>query len=278
MAATACMSGPPCIIGNTALSRAAACSALHTSIPPRGPRRTLCVVNVTTSAYGTGLGIALPGDEADEVGGVDHEDRADLVGDLAERGEVDQARDRRAAADDHLRAVLAGEAAHLVVVDVLGVLADAVVHGVEPLAGERDLRAVGQVAAVREAHREDGVARLQEGPVHGDVGARAAVRLEVGVVGAEQGLGPLDAEGLRLVDDLAPAVVAASGVALGVLVRQRRAERGEDRGRGEVLAGDELQAVVEAVALGEQDPGDLGVGGLERAEVGAEGRGRGHGT
>ena len=54
------MSGPPCIIGNTALSIAAACSALHTIMPPRGPRRTLWVVNVTTSAYGTGLGIALP--------------------------------------------------------------------------------------------------------------------------------------------------------------------------------------------------------------------------
>ena len=50
LAATACMSGPPCIIGKTALSSAAACSALHTSIPPRGPRRTLCVVKVTTSA------------------------------------------------------------------------------------------------------------------------------------------------------------------------------------------------------------------------------------
>ena len=36
----------------------------------------------------------LAGDEADEVRGVDHEDRADLVGDRAERGEVDEARDR----------------------------------------------------------------------------------------------------------------------------------------------------------------------------------------
>ena len=58
LAATACMSGPPCIMGNTALSIAAACSSLLRIIPPRGPRRTLCVVNVTTSAYGTGLGIA----------------------------------------------------------------------------------------------------------------------------------------------------------------------------------------------------------------------------
>ena len=45
-----------------------------------------------------------------------------------------------------------------------------------------------------------------------------------------------------LVDDLAAAVVAPAGIALGVLVRQRAAERGEHRGAGEVLAGDQLQA------------------------------------
>ena len=53
-AAMQCSSGPPCIIGNTALSMAFACSARHRMIAPRGPRRVLCVVNVTTSAYGTG--------------------------------------------------------------------------------------------------------------------------------------------------------------------------------------------------------------------------------
>ena len=41
------------------MSMAAACSALHRIMPPRGPRRTLCVVKVTTSAYGTGLGMAI---------------------------------------------------------------------------------------------------------------------------------------------------------------------------------------------------------------------------
>ena len=54
------MIGPPCMPGNTALSIAAACSALDKIMPPRGPRKTLCVVNETTSAYGTGDGIALP--------------------------------------------------------------------------------------------------------------------------------------------------------------------------------------------------------------------------
>ncbi len=59
-AAMACSSGPPCIIGNTALSMAFACSSRHRIIAPRGPRKVLCVVNVTTSACGTGLGYAPP--------------------------------------------------------------------------------------------------------------------------------------------------------------------------------------------------------------------------
>ena len=54
------MSGPPWVNGNTALSMRWASSSLHTIMPPRGPRSTLWVVKVTTSAYGTGLGMALP--------------------------------------------------------------------------------------------------------------------------------------------------------------------------------------------------------------------------
>ena len=52
----AVLEGPPCIIGNTALSIAFACSSLQTIIAPRGPRSALWVVNVTTSAWGTGEG------------------------------------------------------------------------------------------------------------------------------------------------------------------------------------------------------------------------------
>ena len=59
-AAIVCICGPPCIIGKTALSMAVACSALQTMAPERGPRSTLWVVNDTTSAKGTGLGMARP--------------------------------------------------------------------------------------------------------------------------------------------------------------------------------------------------------------------------
>jgi hypothetical protein len=50
------------------------------------------------------------------------------------------------------------------------------------------------------------------------------VRLQVGVIGAEELLRARVADLLGAVDDLAAAVVALAGIALGVLVGQRRAE------------------------------------------------------
>src|SRR3954466_1221400 len=93
------------------------------------------------------------------------------------------------------------------------------------------------------------------------------MRLQVRVLAAEQLLGPRDADLLGPVDDLAAAVVALAGIALGVLVRQRAAERREHRGRGEVLACDQLQTTAQPVELVEHDGGDLRVLGLQSVEV-----------
>ncbi len=60
LAAITCISGPPWSPGKTCLSSALACFALLTKNPPRGPRSVLCVVDVTTSACGTGLGCTPP--------------------------------------------------------------------------------------------------------------------------------------------------------------------------------------------------------------------------
>ena len=54
----------------------------------------------------------------------------------------------------------------------------------------------------------------------------------------------LDGQALDDVDELAAAVVAAAGIALGVLVGQHRALGGQDGGAGVVLRGDHLQAVL----------------------------------
>ena len=63
--------GPPCIQGKTALSILGGRFPAEDD-PPRGPRSVLWVVKVTTSAWGTGLRVGPAGDQAGDVGGVDH--------------------------------------------------------------------------------------------------------------------------------------------------------------------------------------------------------------
>jgi len=55
---------------------------------------------------------------------VRHEERAHLVGDLAEGGEIERAGIGAAADDDQLRLVLLGQAPHLCHVYLLSVLVD----------------------------------------------------------------------------------------------------------------------------------------------------------
>jgi hypothetical protein len=71
--------------------------------------------------------------------------------------------------------------------------------------------AVGQVAAVREVHAEHRVARLEQRQVDRHVGLRAGMRLDVGVVGAEERPGAADGGALGDVDELAAAVVPLAG-------------------------------------------------------------------
>ncbi len=145
-----------------------------------------------------------------------------------------------------------GQVPHLVVVDVLGLSIDPVGDEVEQRSGEVDGRTVCEVTALVETHAQDGVPRLQHGEVRGHVRLRARVRLDVGVLGAEERLGPFDGETLDLVNDLAALVVAATRVALGILVREDRSDRLHHGDRGEVLRGDEL----DVGALPGDFPGD----------------------
>ena len=121
-----------------------------------------------------------------------------------------------------------------------------------------------EVPALVEAEAEDSVSTLQQRVVDGHVGLCAGVGLDVDVLGAEQLLRPVAGQVLGNVHDLAAAVVAASGVALGVLAGEDRTHRLQHRERRIVLAGDQLQVGAGALLLVAHDLRDLGVLGLER--------------
>jgi hypothetical protein len=118
---------------------------------------------------------------------------------------------------------------------------------------------VREVAAVREAEAHHGVAGLAEGEVHREVGGRAGVGLHVGVLDAEEGLDAVAGELLDGVDELLALVVALAGVALAVLVVERRAAGLEDGAGGVVLAGDHAELVALALVLVSDEVGDVGV-------------------
>ena len=200
------------------------------------------------------------GDEPGEVRHVAHQESVDLVRDPAELGGVDRARVRRPAADDQTRPMLLREREHLVVVDHVGLARDAVVRDRVEAAGEVDLEPVCEVAAVVEPEGEDRLARLEQREVRGHVRLCARMRLHVRVLGAEELLRAVDRELLDLVHDLAAAVVAASWIALGVLVRGHGADRLEHARPGEVLRRDQLDLASLPLQLALEQVGDLGVG------------------
>ena len=216
------------------------------------------------------------GDQAGDVRHVHHHGRPDVPRDLGEAVEVERAGVGARADDDDLRPMLLRQPRHLVEVDGLIALAEPVRDDLEQLAGEVHRRAVGEVAAEVEAHGEQRVARLRQREVGRHVGLRPGVRLDVGVLGAEELLRPIDGELLDLVHDLAAAVVALARVALGVLVGEARAERLQHRRRDEVLTGDELEALRLAARLlaDEAEDGGIGLGeALGRHHGGLLGRG-----
>ncbi len=213
-------------------------------------------------------GVQPGGDEPGEVGHVHHQVGADRVGDPAELGEVELAGVGGPAGHDEGRLVLLGQALHLGHVDPVVIFADLVRDDVVQPAGEVDLHAVGQVPAVGQVQAHDGVARADQGVHDGGVGLRAGVRLDVGVLGAEQGLDPVDRELFDHVDVLTAAVVALARVALGVLVRQHRPLRLHDGAGGVVLRGDHFQAVALPGQLGVDLRGDFRVqGGQVRVQA-----------
>ena len=79
------------------------------------------------------------------------------------------------------------------------------------------------------------------------------------MLGVEELLRAVDRELLDLVDDLAAAVVAPTGIALRVLVRRDAADGLEHRRPREVLRGDELDLAALPLELALQERGHLGI-------------------
>ena len=95
-----------------------------------------------------GGGVQSGGDQAGEVGHVDHQVGTHLVGDATELGEVELPRIGRPSGQDQLGPALPGQSLDLVPCRPGGRLGDVVRGNVVELAGEVELHPVGEMAAV----------------------------------------------------------------------------------------------------------------------------------
>ncbi len=201
------------------------------------------------------------GHQAGDVSHVHEQVGPHLVGDLREALEVNDTGVGGGTGDDHFGAVTSGQISNLVIVDAVGYGVYAVGHHFVLLPGEVDGGAVGQVAAIVQAHAQDGVAILAEGLVDSVVCLCAGMGLYIGKAGAEELPGPLDGDVLHYIYALAAAVIPFSGVALRVFVGEHRTGSGQHGGADHVLRGDEFDVLLLAVIFRLNCPADLGVGG-----------------
>ena len=158
------------------------------------------------------------GDKAGGMGHVHHQDGTHPVGDRAHPGIVPFAGIGGGPADDQFRPGFDGHALHLVVIDEAGLLVEAIGDGLVEDAGGVDGRTVGQVTAVGEVEAHERVSRAEDGHFDRQVGLGAGMGLDIGIFGPVDGLEPVNGQLLDLVDDLAAAVIAVTGIALGVFV------------------------------------------------------------
>ena len=102
---------------------------------------------------------------------------------------------------------------------------------------------VREMSAVRQIHRENLVAGFQHREVNSHVRLRAAVRLHVDVLAAEQAFRAIDRQLLSGIDVLAAAIPAFPRITFRVFVGQHAALSFHHRAAGEIFRGDQLDVL-----------------------------------
>ena len=154
----ACISGPPWMPGKMAeFTFLAIASSLVRIMPPRGPRKVLCVVVVATSAKPSGLGCN-PAATSPAKWAMSTK-RYAPTSSATERGsgQSRSGADRRNRPHDNFRSAFARQRGHCVIVDAV-IRAQPIGHGIEPFARLVGPRPVGQVPASIKRQAKDGVA------------------------------------------------------------------------------------------------------------------------
>ncbi len=190
---------------------------------------------------------------------IDHQIRAHLIGNRAEAGKVDLARNGRAAGNDQLGVMFQRQRLDLIVVDQVVLRPHPVLHRMKPLARLVRGRPMRQVPARGQIHPQNGVTRLDQRVEHALIGLAAGIGLHIGIGAAKQGFRAADRQIFRHIDPFAATVIAPPGIALGVFVGHHRALRLHHGAADDVFRGDQLDLAALAAKLAGDCREQLGV-------------------
>jgi hypothetical protein len=123
------------------------------------------------------------------------------------------------------------------------------------------------MAAVGEVHPENRISVLTGCQKDGHIGLASRVGLDVGVLGTEEFTGSLDGGPFDDICKFTSPIVAATRVALGILVGEDGSGGFQDGLGDEVLGGDQFEPFVLAVRLLTNGFVDEGIDFLERARA-----------
>ena len=179
-----------------------------------------------------------------DMGHVDHQIGTDLIRNFAELGKIESPRIGRSAGQNDLWLTRLGLRAERVEIDQMGRFINAILFGIEPFARQVRGCTVGQVTTRGKRHAKNGIAGLQQRQEHGLVRLRAGMRLHINECGTKQLFCAFDRKRLDNIGIFTTAIIAATGIALGIFVRQNRSLCLQHRCADDVFRGDHLDLVL----------------------------------
>ena len=187
--------------------------------------------------------------ESGNVRDIDHHICSDLVAYLSYSGKVDGSRICTRARNDHLRLALESCGSESVVIEHLGIVRYIIGDDIEVLTGNIYGRAVREVSAVSKIESHNGIARLKKREENGKIRRCAAVRLNIGMICAEQLLCAVARNVLDDIDILTSAVISLSGQTLSILIGKHGPRCEQHALRNNILGGYQLDVMTLTLKL-----------------------------
>ena len=180
------------------------------------------------------------GDQARNMRHIHHQIGAALFGDLCEFGKINDAGIGACARHNQLGPVLHRQRTDGVIINPVRRIVYAVRYDMKIAAGHIDRAAMRQVPTLLEVHPQNRIAWFQKRKIYRLIGARAAVRLDIGVFSAEKLFGTINRQALHHVHTLTSAVVAFRRITFSILIRQHAAGSAEHGFADEIFRRDQL--------------------------------------